>query len=1235
MKTRRLILVLVALALSNIGRADLLDVPLTPQEQNNWCWAACTKAVLSYYQKPVEERQLAHRACMLNGWSDACDCWTDPGGSTCNHTNGICASLYGPGAIDGLLANWGLSSTCGLGTCSFDTLVARIDTQHRPLIARLQKGGTIGHFVVIRGATESGDTSYVHYMNPWPVNEGAYSFSPYDAFVNDGTWSWTHTLKVSRRYPPTIYAVQAGGVYPTIQSAIDAASDMDQVWIYDGTYTGTGNQDITFGGKEITVRSRSGRPEDVVIDPQGSSRAFLFQSGENPGSIVEALTVHGAQAPGYGSAVNCSTASPTFLNCRFELNMSPSRGGAVYAVYSCLSLLQCTFAANEAYTYGGAVAVGRHSSPALIGCSFNENYSRADGGGVWCDNSLLQGAIRTPVIMDCSFASNTAGSKGGGLCCHRYLTPHVYGCTLVGNSAPDGGGIAFYSQTDGWIRRCTLSGNSASGSGGGIYLADTTRPSIDHTIISFSALGDGLHCQNTTAPSLSCVDIHGNAGGDWQGQPFQNQLGQNGNVSVDPAFCGSQNPTSPYALSIASPCAARNNAECGQIGSLGVGCGMVPVPGLGYGVLIAHHPPGAVYSAGDAPCDQYALEYSIGGCGEQVNRIDGGRSATLWYVVAAWETDKQWCGAQFGLGPFPPNAFSFEGWGGCSPGGTVEVPTPGWPGPNQGVILEPPPGASWAGNFVPIYWFAGYAYQPGMIPLSPHPETGIGGWTDCAIPPETWQASCFGSMGVMTEGGYCCPGEGPAPARACCGSDGTCALLTEPQCADLGGAWHEDWHACSPNPCPPRVAVCCAMGQCALVSEAECDEFGGVWHAEWASCQPDPCVPSIDWADHAIGDCVLSVTDRGILGFMDGTQQEGSGFVYPKSGENQLYIGSLWVGLEPTYIANRDYDLDPAREWRVSAAPDGHVWLDEDGHSQLDIHASYTDSAAAQPRRLFVEQESWSYSGDAIDDFVILRYRVFNRGATALANTYVGLFLDADLDSVGDNEGRVDAGRNLVYLTDRDTSDLCVGVRLLEETPGDPPVSNLTLIANRTYVYPNQYVPDAHKYGFLTAGAPEYVLTQTPAPDDYSLLAAAGPFSIAAQDDVLCAFAVVGGTSHARLLEHADAAASLYGEGPQNAPWDLSLSPGVTRLLPGAPNPFRDRLWIGFDIARAGRAELALYDASGRRLRTLLNGWVAPMRRALVWDGRDDQGRPLPSGAYFLRLNAPGREETQRLIRIR
>src|SRR5689334_7293636 len=67
--------------------------------------------------------------------------------------------------------------------------------------------------------------------------------------------------------------------YPTIQDGINAAANSDVVIVADGTYTGTGNKNLDFGGKAITVRSQSGDPTKCIIDCQNSirSRGFIFQ----------------------------------------------------------------------------------------------------------------------------------------------------------------------------------------------------------------------------------------------------------------------------------------------------------------------------------------------------------------------------------------------------------------------------------------------------------------------------------------------------------------------------------------------------------------------------------------------------------------------------------------------------------------------------------------------------------------------------------------------------------------------------------------------------------------------------------------------------------------------------------------------------------------------------------------------------------------------------------------------
>jgi len=76
--------------------------------------------------------------------------------------------------------------------------------------------------------------------------------------------------------------------YDTIQSAIDAASDGDEVVVADGIYTGDGNKNLEFLGKAITVRSENG-PENCIIDCESSGRGFYFHHDEDSSSVVKGI----------------------------------------------------------------------------------------------------------------------------------------------------------------------------------------------------------------------------------------------------------------------------------------------------------------------------------------------------------------------------------------------------------------------------------------------------------------------------------------------------------------------------------------------------------------------------------------------------------------------------------------------------------------------------------------------------------------------------------------------------------------------------------------------------------------------------------------------------------------------------------------------------------------------------------------------------------------------------------
>jgi flagellar hook assembly protein FlgD len=94
----------------------------------------------------------------------------------------------------------------------------------------------------------------------------------------------------------------------------------------------------------------------------------------------------------------------------------------------------------------------------------------------------------------------------------------------------------------------------------------------------------------------------------------------------------------------------------------------------------------------------------------------------------------------------------------------------------------------------------------------------------------------------------------------------------------------------------------------------------------------------------------------------------------------------------------------------------------------------------------------------------------------------------------------------------------------------------------------------------------------------------------------------------------------------------------VARLAQNQPNPFRAAdavTTISFRLSNPADAQLRIYDASGRMVRTLVNGPLTSGAHNLAWDGSDDQGRELNSGVYFYRLKAGAFEQSRRMTLLR
>ena len=95
-----------------------------------------------------------------------------------------------------------------------------------------------------------------------------------------------------------------------------------------------------------------------------------------------------------------------------------------------------------------------------------------------------------------------------------------------------------------------------------------------------------------------------------------------------------------------------------------------------------------------------------------------------------------------------------------------------------------------------------------------------------------------------------------------------------------------------------------------------------------------------------------------------------------------------------------------------------------------------------------------------------------------------------------------------------------------------------------------------------------------------------------------------------------------------------TLPTGFT-LAQNYPNPFNPSTTIEFQILVGGEATLDVYNINGRLIRTLFKGYLLPSSYWVIWDGRDQSSRLVPSGIYVYRLTSGTRRESKRMVLLK
>ena len=349
--------------------------------------------------------------------------------------------------------------------------------------------------------------------------------------------------------------------YHTVQEAIDAAADGDEVLVSPGIYY----EAINFYGKAITVRSMSGADQTAIDASDLSASVVRCVNGEGPGTILDGFTITGGTGTfennrRKGGGMFNYQSSPTVRNCVFTYNsisayeFTIEGGGAgMYNEFASPTIENCVFSYNylfgcSGWLNGGAGMYNDGAAPKIVDCRF-ENNDGNNGGGMM----NISGA--NPEVVNCTFIGNNATFSGGGLNNTNDADAMIVNCLFFENTAYHGAAL-YATSASIEIVNCTVTANHATNKAGGFF---GIANAANNTSISNSIFWDNIannEPQNAEIAAISGASpsiLYSNVKGGWSGPGADN-------MNVNPLF--TDDGAIDFALDQSSPCvnAGMNSA---------------------------------------------------------------------------------------------------------------------------------------------------------------------------------------------------------------------------------------------------------------------------------------------------------------------------------------------------------------------------------------------------------------------------------------------------------------------------------------------------------------------------------------------------------------------------------------------------------------------------------------------------------------------------------------------------
>ncbi len=271
--------------------------------------------------------------------------------------------------------------------------------------------------------------------------------------------------------------------YPTIQQAIDAASDNDSIFVLKGTYA----EAIDLGHKDISIHGQG--PAYTIIDASVLSASAVTAAPATLATIAD-LAITG----GTGTVIS------------FLAQTDVLAGGGVFVQSGTLYIENCRVTENTAQL-GGGVFVNAGAASSMTSCLIDSNMAMT-GGGVFSNGGL-------PTVKNCIIEGNSATNGGGGFFVGDVtITDSDFLFNVVDG---DGGGVLLAGGA-GTIVGSRFHNNDAKSDGGGVRVTEHAVADISHaqfTRNAGAAVSVGTLSDTTIDGSSFCENTPVDFSGIW------------------------------------------------------------------------------------------------------------------------------------------------------------------------------------------------------------------------------------------------------------------------------------------------------------------------------------------------------------------------------------------------------------------------------------------------------------------------------------------------------------------------------------------------------------------------------------------------------------------------------------------------------------------------------------------------------------------------------------------------